>query len=179
MNNKNIEKLYPYVISLLILALFHFLYKLYQDNLIIQRFSDLLNISLTLSGISLGFIGTMIGAILSITNSKVMSIIYSENADIDLMNYIREAAIVNLLVLFFSIVLLLTAKPNENPSFLIYPWFFVFVCSFLCSFRIIHLLFSLLDAVNKEHRAKHNNKVHIPDKTSFTIPKFDDNDSNS
>jgi hypothetical protein len=49
-----------------------------------DKFQILLNISMALSGIYLGFTGTVIGAFISILGSKLMEQLYQFNADKDL-----------------------------------------------------------------------------------------------
>ena len=174
-DNRKSERYYPFVLPLLAVIIYHAYAMQTPDNLIVQKFPDWLNISITLSGIALGFLGTMIGAVLSITSSTVMDFIYSQKVDHLLMQYIRGAAVINLLVLLFSIALLVTSStPIVPPIWLLYPWLYFFCSSFLCSYRIIHLLFMLLGAVNNENRAKHQKrKVYSPEPEKLSAPKTD------
>ncbi|MDF2479429.1 MAG: hypothetical protein K0S24_4912 [Sphingobacterium sp.] len=171
--SRKFEQYYPFIIPLAIVGLYYVYAAEAPTNLIIQKIPDLINVALTLSGIALGFLGTMIGAVLSITNSKVMRFIYAKNADKLLMQYIRHAAVINLLVLFFSIIILISSPtPMAAPSrLLLYPWLYTFSSSFLCSYRIIHLLFSLLEAVNAENRnSQQQRKIHTPDSQKLKPP---------
>ncbi len=179
MGERSFEKYYPFITPIIILALYYLYAKETPDNLIIRKLPEWLNISLTLSGISLGFIGTMIGAILSVVNSKIMRLIYSQNADHLLMSYIRAAALANLVVLLLSIVLLVTSNPPSvtPPWWFIYPWLFSFCCSLLCSYRIIQLLFSLLVAVNNENRANYQSRrTYVPNRENLRPPNCDHTD---
>ena len=148
------EKFFPWTISVLT-CFIYLVIAMWFQNLIFDKksFSDLLNISLVLSSISLGFLGTMIGTILSITSTRAMAYIYKENADTLLISYMKQSAFTNLLILGFSIILLLT---NIDSIFIIGIWLFLFTSGLLCSYRIIHLLFKLLESVNSENKYKGN-----------------------
>jgi len=167
------EKNYPFICPIAVVLLYIAYAANVPNNLIMQKFPDLLNVSLTLSGIALGFLGTMISAVLAVTNSKVMKFIYSQNADRLLMCYIRDTAVINLMVLLFSIILLITFSAIQS-NWLIYIWLFAFSSSFFCSFRIIHLLFVLLEAVNNENRSNSNKKIYTPEVHQLKPPHEDE-----
>lgn len=168
-NDRIIDHGYPFVIPIILIFIYYFNESCNLNNLLLKRFSDFLNISLTLSGIALGFLGTMISAILSVTSSKVMRFLYARNADEILMRYIREAAIVNLVILGLSIVLLVSSE-NYRKGWPIYIWLYFFSSSLLCSFRIVQLLFNLLEAVNKENRNNQQPRSYTPDISQMRPP---------
>lgn len=177
LNRRTFEQCYPFILPLLLLTFYYYYAAETSSNWIIQKLPDLMNVSLTLSSISLGFLGTMIGAVLSISNSTVMRLIYTQNADKLLMQYIRHAAGINLFVLLISIILLisLSATTTRLNTVLLYLWLYTFSSSFLCSYRIIHLLFSLLEAVNEENRNNQQpQKIHTPDPKNFKPPGKDE-----
>lgn len=165
-----VDHWYPFILPVGLLVFYYFDANCNPNNLLIKRFSDFLNISLTLSGIALGFLGTMISAILSVTNSKVMRYLYLQNADEVLMRYIREAAIINLIILGLSIFLLVSSE-SYRTGWPIYLWLYFFSGSLLCSFRIVHLLFNLLEAVNKENRSNQQPRSYTPDVNQLQPPK--------
>lgn len=168
-NKRVVDHWYPFIIPLGLLVFYYFDANCNPNNLLIKKFSDFLNISLTLSGIALGFLGTMISAILSVTNSKVMRYLYTKNADEILMRYIREAAIINMVILGLSIVLLVSSE-NYRSGLPVYLWLYCFSSSLLCSFRIVHLLFNLLESVNAENRHAQQPRIYTPDISQLQPP---------
>ncbi len=160
-NSKFSEKYSPYILPLLLL-IFYSIYVISSDtNIFIIKFNDLINISFTLASISLGFIATMIGCMMSITSSDVLKVLYSKKADIDLINYIKHAAILNFILLVLSIFLIFFDIPNNkllytyNLHILVYCWIYLFFVCILCSHRVIILLFSLLNSIIKSEKNKY------------------------
>ena len=150
------ERTYPYIVALSITAIYSYVYQYVGFDIKAEQFAGLLNMSIALSGISLGFIGTMIGAFLAITNSAIMEKIYKNKADEDFMRYILESFGWGV-VLFVGSTGLLLAPLDKNatvPLGWIVIWLFIFMVSTLCSYRIVQMLFVLLYTVNKEN--KHN-----------------------
>ena len=140
----------------------------------------LLNMSLAISGISLGFIGTMIGVVLSIMDTNIMCQIYKHNADKILIRYIAEAAILNLILFAISTVFLLWADEGAPDLIFSSVWLLVFVMAVLCSFRIIHLLFKIMCVINrieyKKFMEKSQQSAFQYDEKQIQIPDLEKED---
>ena len=140
----------------------------------------LLNMSLAIAGISLGFIGTMIGVFLSIMDTNVMCQIYKHNADKILIRYIAEAAILNLILFAISTVFLLWADEGAPDLIFSSVWLLVFVMAVLCSFRIIHLLFKIMCVINrieyKKFMEKSQQSAFQYDEKQIQIPDLEKED---
>lgn len=148
MKAKTIEKSYPYIIAIVFAGIYFCMQQYLTLSITNQQFSALLNMSLAIAGISLGFIGTMIGVFLSILSSEIMKQIYQYRADKAFIRYISEAAISNLILFFLSTFFMLVPVADTIPSIYSTAWFCLFLISFLCSCRIIQLLFKILRVMN-------------------------------
>jgi len=175
------EQTYPYIGALSGTAIYYS-YVYWHIDLEIkgEQFTSLLNMSIALSAISLGFIGTVIGAFLAITNSTIMEKIYKNKADEDFMRYILESLVWGGLLFVGSTGFLLVPleKNVSVPLIWIVFWLFIFMTSTLCSYRIVQILFVLLYTVNKETKYKFMSKS-IPVKkhksSQFKKPEYKNN----
>lgn len=171
MNGRKLEQILPFTLSLIFSAIYYGYSS--NNNHLLDNMNELINISLTLSSIALGFIGAIVSVVLSITNSKIMKTIYLTNTDKLLLQYIKESLFVNIATLVYSgYLLLIDFKVISNCES--YIWLFLFSYSILCSCRITWVLMSLLKIVNNEARNKLTSeqryspsKINLPSNNSL------------
>lgn len=123
-------------------------------------FLILLNISLTLSAIYLGFTGTAIGELISIIGSTLMDKLYEFNRDQVLIKYVKDSAISSVVLFILCICMIFyPAKDNEGiPVLLFSLWLGCFMSTFFYACRIIYYLFLILEIINEKGRADYNKK---------------------
>lgn len=137
-------------------------------------FSTLLNISLALSAIYLGFTGTAIGELISISGSFLMDKLYEYNRDEILIKYVKHSAYSSVtLFLLCTISAFYPAKGLEGIPILLFSiWLGIFISTFCYAYRVIYYLFVILNIVNKQGRydfkRKKNHITIAPEKISGT-----------
>jgi hypothetical protein len=150
--------------SIISIIYFIFISFLHEYKLTTLTFNTLLNISMVISSVSLGFLGAMIGAILSLINSPIMNYLCANNLDGNLVKYMKHSAYANFLILLFSGFAIIISITSQLVTLL---WLFIFLLSFFYSGRIIFLLFKILQTVLKLEKNKlaTANAVHTPKRT--------------
>lgn len=172
-NKKRFERYSPFI-SFFVISIISFISCFYFNWYISgAKFTIWLTISLALSAIYLGFVGTAIGEVISIIGSKLMKKLYEFNGDVDLMKYIRDSAIAS--VVLFSTSTIFSFYPVESteglPIIIFSLWIGIFISSFLYAGRIIYYLFTMLRIVTKQDKADFSNKENTVTVKSNSISK--------
>ena len=141
--SKAIERLYPWVISIIVFLLSWFL------NVNIARIEQLPSImanAITVAAIFIGFMGAMAGIILG-SNSKVIQFMKRIGKLPYLLSFIWISIISSFLFLFVSFFIQLF--PNVPAQYyLISPlWLSIGTLSVFCTFRGIHITITLISSM--------------------------------
>lgn len=122
-----------------------------------DKFQILLNISMALSGIYLGFTGTVIGAFISILGSKLMEQLYQFNADKDLIKYINTSVCMSIILFCISIPMLFFSYESFLQRYMLCVsiWWIIFIAAFVAAFRIVYYLGVILITLNKYNKKKY------------------------
>lgn len=98
MNSRNLERLYPYLISLIVVIV---LFAMKINQITIMRFDILISSIISISSTIIGFIITIIAILIGLLNERVMKLIKKNNA----MNLFREYLISPVIIGFILIIL--------------------------------------------------------------------------
>lgn len=165
MFGKILSIIFPWLIPLIIILVtlpLDFTYK-------IKNFDGVLNSVITFSSIIVGFLGALLGILITIKNTRIIKEIKDNNEMNTLRYYFNEALILGFIVVIMSIIF--QVLKDYHFAFVLYFFYiwFVFSAAFtLSSFRIIKLLMktffksdeseerpsSNVDSINKEEREK-------------------------
>lgn len=160
------ERLYPLLFSIVLLSIYFFYLENIYGNSIAKDTSNIITITITLSSIFLGFIGVMIGAIISLKFTAAMDILIQYHAIKDLVSYVKWAFYADCLSLVFSIYSLLTTSSDTVFSTThTYIFLFLIMYMVLSTIRIIQVLFAFIDVKDiKFHGYKNlaDKKKYIP-----------------
>ena len=166
--NRFIERWYPIIFSLIFIVLFHFILMPTFQEKILNNIFNIISVVSTLSGVMLGFVGVIIGVIVSINDSNLMKFIQKVNANELLKEYIRVAFYINIGTLITSQIILFIVPEKHQLT----PWFcidilvFLLLLMILTSYRIINLLFYIAN-INKSAKNENNlwnEEPYSPDK---------------
>lgn len=135
----------PYIISLIFLVIAFLLDWTYKFN----NYEKLLDSIITFSSIILGFIGVLLGILITIKDTKIMKGIYENNYQNSLKNYFYESIFFGFIVVVISTVMYLSID-YQYKIFVFYIWLFVISMFLLSSFRLITTLMEILFKSNLE-----------------------------
>ncbi len=166
--NRLIERWYPIVFSSLFIFIFHFVLMPLFGIKILGNLSHIISMSYTLSGIMLGFVGVMIGVVVSLNDSKLLVVIKKANANNLLKEYIKVAFYSSIGTLCVSLLFLFIGSEDLQGV----PWIgvdllvFLLILMVLTSYRMIDILFDIA-GINENYDNENNlwnNKPYSPDK---------------
>lgn len=134
-NIKHLEKLYPFIFSLLSFII-GFIYLNLVHISYTSAFDNVLNAVITFSSILVGFIGVLLGLLFSISNSPIVSKMFEKSEKYVLKNYFIDSIVSGILLVFFSIMLFLREYINTFINFQIinlsiYKCLFIFWCALI------------------------------------------------
>lgn len=98
MNSRNFERLYPYLISIIVVIV---LLSMKINQITIMRFDILISSIISISSTIIGFIITIIAILIGLLNERIMILIKKNNA----MNLFREYLISPVIIGFILIIL--------------------------------------------------------------------------
>lgn len=166
MNNK-FYFVIPWLVCLIISVvalLLNFSYKA-------KNFDKVLESVITFGSIILGFLGALLGIIITIKNSDIMQEIHKKEQDKLLKSYFSESLSFGFAVIIFSIILqLLLDEDLVFASCIFFLWMFSLFVFLFSSYRIVSLLMKIL--FKADIQTDLNEKVHDPvqKKHSDSIP---------
>jgi hypothetical protein len=148
-----------YLISLVVvICAFHFDWT-YQ----IENFDKVLDSVITFSSIILGFLGALLGILITIRDSSIMIKIFKENHKSTIKHYFSESIFIGFLVVITSTILQLFLSETDSwILYLFYGWLFIttlFICS---SYRVIR---TLMDIMFKSDIKNEKNEKEIDDES--------------
>jgi ABC-type spermidine/putrescine transport system permease subunit II len=159
------ERIYPIVFSITCAII---IYNQHITFNTIPKIELVLNSTVTISSILIGFLAAMVSILIAITNSKVMDRIREGKAEHLLTSYIREAIISGIfLAVGSTIAFLFVDYKGKNADLIFSVWFFMFIHFLLSSFRILIIMLNILSSIPKEYKEneKENSKmVYTPKK---------------
>ena len=85
------ERLYPLITSICILIGYIFFLEDCHASSLSSNSNNIITITITLASIFLGFIGVMLGAIISIRFTSMMDVLVQRNAILDLISYVKHS----------------------------------------------------------------------------------------
>lgn len=142
---KLIEMLYPYVLSVVIFALFKFVKNsLYQS----KNINDALDAVITVSSLIIGFLGAVLPVIMSMKNdSKLVKYVFQRDKDKLFLKYIKQTLIVGVLVIIVSVTVYFRDQYKDtwyekwNISILAYMLSCFLLCTYRCFSNMLNLIF--------------------------------------
>lgn len=138
------EQVYPYVMGIAWGAVsFYWIPKFHN-----QICSQLLNPAINTTAIGVGFLGAMLGIIIS---SQYLKAIESTFYRRQLISYLRQAIYSCIMVAIVSSLLLLSPdKCTKSAQWFLASWVALSSIALLTSFRVISLMFVLLELQNDD-----------------------------
>lgn len=135
----------PIIISGIFLTLFYYFGIDHQ----LKNFDKVLEGATNFSSIILGFLGALLGILLSIKDSEIVKTIFAEKGASWLKYYFSESFIVGLSVVIFSSVMQIFVEDKTiYAKILFYIWFFC-VVYFICStYRVVNILMTVFFKAN-------------------------------
>lgn len=142
------EKFYPYILSVILVVI---AYKYIPEGMKIKIFSNnIFESVLTLSGISFGFLITVLSLLLQTTNRSLKMLKELDKFDL-LISYNKQAVYNSALTMIFSLVLLIMLSsennnfPNSLQELIIgYIWLYLILCTFFNTYRYTSLFFKII-----------------------------------
>jgi len=142
------EKFYPYILSIILLII---TYNYIPSEIKTKIFSgNIFESVLTLSGISFGFLITILSLLLQMTNRSLKMLKELDKFDL-LISYNKQAVYNSAITMIISLVLLIMSS-NENiaPQISIqeliirYIWLYSIICVFFNTYRYTSLFFKII-----------------------------------
>ncbi|MEB2786382.1 hypothetical protein [Algoriphagus persicinus] len=142
------EKFYPYILSIIFIII---IYKYIPSELEVKIFSsNIFDSVLTLSGISFGFLITVLSLLLQMTNRSLKMLKELDKFDL-LISYNKQAVYNSALTMIFSLILLIMFS-NENITppissqelILGYIWLYLILCMIVNTYRYTSLFFKIV-----------------------------------
>jgi hypothetical protein len=147
-----VDKIYPLLVSTLITCVFGYLIYLNKVNL--RNIDKLIDVSINIAGILLGFLITLHGILISMRGSRVMKVLKESNSLKDLNDYLKSSIIASanvlgycLLILIFDFKTLLPSEYTQEVIFLF--WVLLIFYLALCSYRFISLFIAIVAEEDK------------------------------
>jgi hypothetical protein len=142
------EKYYPYILSIIFILI---IYKYISPELEVKIFrSNIFESVLTLSGISFGFLITVLSLLLQMTNRSLNMLKELDKFDL-LISYNKEAVYNSAITMIFSLALLImfSDKIIDTPIpchelVLGYIWLYLILCMFVNTYRYTSLFFKIV-----------------------------------
>lgn len=142
------EKYYPYLISILLLFIFYKYVPLDIQEKIFKE--NIFESVLTLSGISFGFLITVLSLLLQMTNRSLKMLKELDKFDL-LISYNKQAVYNSALTMIFSLILLIFLT-RSGPDFSLsnfelavgYLWVYTIFCMMLNTYRYTSLFFTIV-----------------------------------
>lgn len=131
---------------------------------LMNNIDKIINATITLSSIFLGFVGVMYGVVLGLKDSKIIKVLQYFKRMQDLNYFIQEARRANWIGLVLSLLLMLFIDRLEQFHIRIVTIVVVVVLLYMIvtSYRIIHILSVIMDNVYSENTKRLNKKMHTP-----------------
>lgn len=152
--------IFVYVLSLIVVVLgfiFEWTYK-------IEKFDKVLDSVITFSSIILGFLGALLGILITIKDSNIMKKIYKENHKKTIKFYFSEAIIFGFLVVIVSTILHLFVGSDKNyVQCVFFFWIFLTSQFFFSSYRVISTLMHIM------FKSDMDDSISLDDNESFEI----------
>ena len=160
------ERLYPLITSICILIGYIFFLEDCHASSLSSNSNNIITITITLASIFLGFIGVMLGAIISIRFTSMMDVLVQRNAILDLISYVKHSFASECISLAIAIGTLLINTPNAPlPKWEIYLLIFCISYMILSTIRIILILFALTNVPDDTYHGNKNlagKKPYVP-----------------
>lgn len=162
-NRFNYVHLLPsFIIALLTAAALFFM----GINSDIHNFDKVLDGAINFSSIVLGFLGALLGILLSIKDSEIVKAIFRNNGKSLLKYYFNESFITGLLVVILSSIMHIVRKDKGDPTLLadimFYVWVTIVVFFIFSTYRIVNIL------MNVFFKANDNNAQTRPEGNTIT-----------
>ncbi|MEC2197834.1 hypothetical protein V7174_13555 [Bacillus subtilis] len=126
------------------------LYKLGVDNKI-KNLDKVLEGAVNFSAILLGFLGALLGILLSIKDSAIVKAIFNQQGASLLKYYFNESFASGLLVVVLSCVMqIFLGEETVCAKVLFYTWFFFIMLFVISTYRIVKLLMAVFFVANED-----------------------------
>lgn len=136
---------YPLIVAIIILWLsikLNFTYDL-------KNFDKVLDGAITFSSIIVGFLGALLGILVSIKDSKIVQAIFETNERYTLKYFFNENFIIGLLVVIVSCIMqVLREYQTIWSSIFFYSWIVLFSWFLPSTYRIVNILMSVFFKTN-------------------------------
>ncbi|MBW7636524.1 hypothetical protein K1I48_24215 [Bacillus licheniformis] len=135
----------PVIISGIFLSLFY----LFKIDHHLNNFDKVLEGATNFSSILLGFLGALLGILLSIKDSEIVKTIFSQKGTLWLKYYFYESFVTGLsVVILSSIMHIFIDDKTAIAKILFYIWFFCVVFFIFSTYRIVNILMTVFFKVN-------------------------------
>ncbi|WP_282067001.1 hypothetical protein [Bacillus pumilus] len=167
-NNQNskwnvVHLIFPIIISGIFLCLFYFLGIDHQLN----NFDKVLEGATNFSSILLGFLGALLGILLSIKDSEIVKAIFSQKGALWLKYYFYESFITGLsVVISSSIMHIFVDEKTAFAKVLFYVWFFCTVFFIFSTYRIVNILMTVFFKANDSSASARPEGNRLEDETA-------------
>lgn len=143
------EVVYPQIFSLIITIILFFIL---DYDLLYKEYDNLLNGTITFASIVIGFLGALLGILLSIKDAEIVQEVFSDTKKEYLVMYFKHSLITGTIFIILSCILYygehmtdtLIIKSISLDQILILSWFFIFTFFILSSYRIISIMMRIV-----------------------------------
>lgn len=138
------EKIYPYLFGAIAMSSYNLFFSQYQ---LPHNTKDLFAAIVTIASIAVGFLATMKSILLTLGNSSIVRKLKQTEHYTLLKKYLMAAINLGFLCAIASAVFLLFDFSNKNSfnSWLISVWVFIAVTFLVANYRIIKILYKILN----------------------------------
>lgn len=136
------ERLYPYAAALVLC------YTAYQYNLVSKEYtdiSDMLDASLTIAALIIGFIGAILPMIVSLkSESEYVRTVMKLDAKNLFAKYIRETVVSGLVLIGYTFILYFELPLKEMWIIEVYIWIYILIAFLFNTYRSISVILKLM-----------------------------------
>lgn len=139
-----------------------------------EAFDKVLESTITLSSILIGFIGALLGILFTVKNTETISLLFQSKEKIVLKRYFRYNVILGMFLVVFSLLLyVIEAVENltETIQYIVYGlWGFLLLYTLSSTFRIINIMMHIIFD-EKPNENKEPEPVKMDDKEKTELKK--------
>ncbi|UUZ84757.1 hypothetical protein LJK88_14635 [Paenibacillus sp. P26] len=136
------ERFYPLIITMVAVLMLLFIVGLRPT---VENVDKMVDASINISSILIGFNGALLGIIISVQDKPLMKKIFGSVKKEEIFSFIRQAIISGFMTLISASTLYVFIKTISTPSYYAFNiWLFIFIYFLTSSYRVIDILMYLL-----------------------------------
>ncbi|MFD1708930.1 hypothetical protein ACFSCZ_19895 [Siminovitchia sediminis] len=163
------HKTYPFFIGCLVSGILFWLNIDYR----IPNFEKVLDNATIFSSIVVGFLGALLGILVSIKDAEIVATIFETEEKHTLKSYFNETFLLGIIVvLFSSLMQVLRSYENSTTLIMFHLWVLISIWFIPSTYRIVNILMSVFFKVNNSKSRPEDDDSKLTETDSKEIKSF-------